>query len=118
MTAPNIVNVTSITGNTDVMVLTTESTGIVTNNLESGNVYKINALYIANVANAAATANVAVNRGVTEYRLAHLISIPATTTLDVISKAIYLEEGDSIRLQAGANVSLEAICSYEVLTDA
>jgi len=35
--------------------------------------------------------------------------------LDVISKSIYLEEGDTLRLTASANSDLEAVCSYEII---
>jgi hypothetical protein len=36
--------------------------------------------------------------------------------LDVISKSIYLEEGDDLRLTASANSDLEAVCSYEEIS--
>jgi hypothetical protein len=44
------------------------------------------------------------------------VSIPADATLDVISKSIYLEEGDELRLIASANSDLEAVCSYEEIS--
>jgi hypothetical protein len=47
------------------------------------------------------------------YEIAHTVSVPADATLDVISKSIYLEEGDELRLTASANSDLEAVCSYE-----
>ena len=49
MAAPNIVNVTTILGKTAVQQVTTSATAIVTNGAASGKVFKINALYIANV---------------------------------------------------------------------
>ena len=49
MAAPNIVNVTTITGKTSVLAVTTSATAIVTNSGSSGQVYKINALYVSNV---------------------------------------------------------------------
>ena len=49
MAAPNIVNVTTITGKTAVQAVGTSAASIVTNSAESGKVLKINALYVSNV---------------------------------------------------------------------
>lgn len=117
MAAPNIVNVTTIIGKTAVQAVTTSATAIVTNSAGSNKVFKVNALYIANVDGTnAADITVDVYRSTTPYRIASTISVPADTTLDVISKAIYLEEGDAVRLTASANGDLEAVCSYEEIS--
>ena len=117
MAAPNIVNVTTITGKTAVQQVTTVATAIVTNPAASNKVFKINALYIANVDGAAsADISVALVRSSVLYEIAHTIAVPADSTLDLISKAIYLEEGDEIRLTASANGDLEAVCSYEEIS--
>lgn len=117
MAAPNIVNVTTIIGKTAVLQVTTSATAIVTNPAASNKVFKINALYVANVDGAnAADISVALLRSAVSYELAHTISVPADSTLDVISKAIYLEEGDELRLTASANGDLEAVCSYEEIS--
>jgi hypothetical protein len=117
MAAPNIVNVTTITGKTAVQAVTTSATAIVTNTAGSNKVFKINALYIANV-DGTVDANITVDlfRSSTAYKLASTVTVPADATLDVISKAIYLEEGDSIRLTASVNGDLEALCSYEEIS--
>jgi len=117
MAAPNIVNVSTITGKTAVQAVGTSATAIVTNSAASGKVFKINALYVSNVdgtANAEVTLDLF--RSSTAYRLANTIVVPADATLDVISKAIYLEEGDSLRLTANVTGDLEAICSYEEIS--
>ena len=117
MAAPNIVNVTTILGKTAVQQVTTSATAIVTNGAASGKVLKINALYIANVDGAAAAdISVALFRSSVAYEIAHTVSVPADATLDVISKSIYLEEGDELRLTASANSDLEAVCSYEEIS--
>jgi len=114
MAAPNIANLTTITGKTAVQAVTTSATAIVTNSAASGKVLKINALYISNVnGSVAATVNVDLFRSSTAYRLGYLLNIPPGATLDAISKLIYLEEGDTLRLTASANTSIEAVCSYE-----
>lgn len=117
MTAPNIVNVTNIIGKTAVQIVGTTATAIVTNSAASGQVLKINALYVSNVDGAnAADIDVDLFRSSVAYRIARTISVPADATLDVISKPIYLEEGDSLRLTASAISDLEAVCSYEVIS--
>ena len=117
MAAPNIVNVTTILGKTAVQQVTTSATAIVTNGAASGKVFKINALYIANVDGAAAAdISVALFRSSVSYEIAHTVSVPPDATLDVISKSIYLEEGDELRLTASANSDLEAVCSYEEIS--
>ena len=117
MAAPNIVNVATITGKTAVMAVTTSATAIVTNSAASGKVFKVNALYVSNVDGAtAADVNVDIFRSSTAYHIAKTVSVPADATLDIISKSIYLEEGDSLRLTASANSDLEAVCSYEEIS--
>lgn len=117
MAAPNIVGVTTITGKTAVQVVTTSATAIVTNSAASGKVFKVNALYISNIDGTNnADINVDLFRSSTAYRIAYTISVPADATLDVISKSIYLEEGDALRLTASANSRLEAVCSYEEIS--
>lgn len=49
MTAPNIVNVATITGKTSGQLVGTNGTAIVSNPANSGKVLKINALYVSNV---------------------------------------------------------------------
>ena len=117
MTAPNIVNVVTITGKTAVLAVTTSATAIVTNSAASGKVFKVNALYVSNVDGTNnADLNVDIYRSSTAYHIAKTVNVPADATLDVISKSIYLEEGDTLRLTANANSDLEAVCSYEEIS--
>lgn len=118
MAAPNIVNVATITGKTAVLAATTTPTNIVSNAAGSNTVLKINTLSIANVnGTAAATVNASVFRSSVEYKLAHVISVPAGSTLVVLDKtnSIYLEEGDSLRVTASINSYLHAVSSYEII---
>ena len=117
MAAPNIVNVSTIIGKTAVQAVTTSATAIVTNSAASGKVFKVNALYVSNVDGTnAADINLDLYRSSTAYHIAKTVSVPADSTLDIISKSIYLEEGDSLRLTASANSDLEAVCSYEEIS--
>jgi ribosomal protein L18E len=117
MAAPNIVNVATITGKTAVQAVTTSATAIVSNTAASGKVFKVNALYVSNVDGTNnAEINVDIYRSSTAYHIGKTIVVPADATLDVISKAIYLEEGDALRLTANATSDLEAVCSYEEIS--
>tara|TARA_R110000803_G_scaffold14517_1_gene40339 strand:- start:953 stop:1318 length:366 start_codon:yes stop_codon:yes gene_type:complete len=121
MTAPNIVNTTTITAKTDVQAVGTSATAITTNSAASGQVYKINSILVANIDGTnAADITVDLFRGSTAYRLASTVSVPADSTLVVVSKdtAVYLEEGDAIRCTASAAGDLQALCSYEIINDA
>jgi hypothetical protein len=114
MAAPNIVNVTTIIGKTAVQAVGTSATAIVTNSAGSNKVFKVNALYVSN-SNGAVNADISVDvyRNSTAYHVAKTVTIPFDSTLDILTKSIYLEEGDALRLTASANTALEAVCSYE-----
>lgn len=117
MAAPNIVNVTTITGKTAVQAVGTSATAIVTNSSSSGKVFKINALYVSNVDGTNnAEVNVDLFRSSTAYHIAKTVVVPADASLDVLSKPVYLEEGDSLRLTANAASDIEAVCSYEEIS--
>lgn len=118
MANPNIVNVTDIRGKTSVLAVTTTITAIVSNSAASNEIFKINSLVISNI-HAADAADVTVDifRAAASFKVANTITIPANASLIVISKdtGIYLEEGDSLRVQASANTTLQAVCSYEII---
>lgn len=117
MAAPNIVDVTTIIGKTAVQAVGTSATAIVTNSAASGKVLKVNALYISNVDGTDnAEINIDIFRASTAYHIGKTIIVPADATLDVMSKSLYLEEGDTLRLTANAASDLEAVCSYEEIS--
>lgn len=117
MANPNIVNVTAIYGKTAVQSVTTSATAIVENSAGSNMVYKVNALYVANIDGTNnAEITVDIFRSSVAYRMVSTVVVPADAVLDVISKSIYLEEGDALRLTANANSDLQAICSYETIS--
>ena len=124
MSAPNIVNVSTITGKTAKVALTTTSaTTLVSNAASSNQVFKINMIQVANVDGTNAcdvTVDVhsAASGGGTAYSLASTISVPADASLVVLDKntAIYLEENTSITATAGTASDLEVLVSYEEIS--
>ena len=120
MSNPNIVNVINIAGNTGVQLVTTSATSIVTNGSGSGKIYKINAVIISNVdASNSATVTVDLYRGGTAYRIVNAVSVLSNSSFTPIDKSLclYLLEGDALRLTASANNRLEAICTWEEISD-
>ena len=124
MAQPNIVSVGTIYGNTAVAAVTNVSSNLVVNSVSSGQVLKINTLYISNIHATGNTAVVSASvlRTGVEYRVASNVNLSANSTLDVISKAIYLQEGDCLRISANstfasnANSLCEAVCSFEAIS--
>lgn len=117
MSAPNIVSVATISGKSAVQVVGTSAAAIISNSAGSGKVIKVNALYVGNVDTAAGyDLTVDFYRSSTAYRIMPTMTVPAKSMLDVFSKAIYLEEGDSLRLTANAASKLEAVASYEEIS--
>jgi len=121
MANPNIVNVTTIYGNTSSTSLTTTSaTSLVSNAAASGKVFKINSIVVANIDGTTAadiTINVysAAALGGTAYPIASTISVPADATLIVTDKttSFYLLENQSIGATAGTASDLVVTASWE-----
>jgi hypothetical protein len=105
---------TTLTGKTAVMAVTTTPTALITNSAASGKVLKVDQLLVTNINGTTnATVNVDIFRSSVAYDIAYLMTVPAGATLDIISNRIYLEEGDSLRLTASSNSYLDAVASYE-----
>lgn len=117
MAAPNVVNVTTIYGKTAVQAVGVSATAVVSNAAASGTLVKVNAIYISNIDTAAAyKITVDFYRSTTAYNIVYQVSIPVGAAMDVLSKAIYLEEGDTLRLTADTASKLQAVASYEVIS--
>jgi len=124
MAAPNIVNVSTITGKTGYVALsTTSATQLVSNAASSGKVFKINMIQVANVdgtnaCDVTVDLHSAAAAGGTAYSLISTASVAPDSSLVVLDKntAIYLEEDKSISVTAGTADDLEVIVSYEEIS--
>jgi hypothetical protein len=128
MANPNIVNVTTIYGNTTYLTPSaTTAVVLLPNAAASGKVYKINQIVATNV-NGSAAVNTTVSlytngavaqgsapSGGTAYPIASTISVPANAALIVTDKttAIYLQEGTSISVTSGTASGITYSISYE-----
>jgi hypothetical protein len=116
MANPNIVNVAGVLGRTVGSALSTSAAAIVSNSGGSNKIFKINSIIACNrdgVNNADVTVYATLD-GSARY-IAYQITVPAKSTLVVMSKdtAIYLEESDSITAFASASSDIDLIVSYE-----
>tara|TARA_R100001594_G_scaffold139328_1_gene183658 strand:+ start:352 stop:750 length:399 start_codon:yes stop_codon:yes gene_type:complete len=132
MANPNIVNVTSILGETTYLTpSSTSSVILLPNAASSGKVYKINQIVAANVDGSSAV-NTSVDiytdgsvaqgsaaSGGTAYPIVSTVSVPADASLIVVDKttAIYLMENTSIAVTSGTASKITYTISYEVIED-
>ena len=124
MTAPNIVNITSMLGKTDATSLTTTSpTSVLENAVGSGKVMRVSLIRAVNVdgsnaANITLTYYTQDNLGGTGMELVQSKSVTANTFFDVVTKdaPIYLEEDKSLGATASAANDLKIIVTYEEIT--
>jgi len=131
MANPNIVNVTSILGETTYLTpSSTSSVILLPNAASSGKVYKINQIVAANVDGSSAV-NTSVDiytdgsvaqgsaaSGGTAYPIVSTVSVPADASLIVADKttAIYLMENTSIAVTSGTASKITYTISYEVIS--
>lgn len=117
MANPNIVAVTTINGKTAVANVANTATELVVNTAGSDKVFKLNSLIISNIdGNTASEISVDIYRSNVAYHIARTISVPADSSLDLLSKSVYLEEGDTLRVTATSNNFLQVVCSYEEIS--
>lgn len=123
MANPNIVNVTSIYGNTSYLIPTgTTATTWTALTPAVGTVNKIDNIVASNVSNATASVTVSINSatggGGTAYRLAFQIAIPVNASLIICDKstAFYLGEAQSIVVTSTTSSAIELTASYEAIT--
>lgn len=124
MAAPNIVNVTTITGKTTYLTpANTNAAVLLANSASSNKVFKINTLVASNVdGTSAADVTVAINSNAagsgTGYPIASTISVPADASLIVIDKdnPFYLEEDKSIVVTSGTANDITFTISYEEIS--
>lgn len=118
MANPNIVNVSTIYGNTAIQTCTTTATNIVANPSSSNKILKINSLSVANINTTSSSVSVEVNQAGANVFIARSVVVPANSALVIIGKdsSIYLLENHSLQITAAANSVMHAVCSYEEIS--
>lgn len=124
MAAPNIVNVTTITGKTiTVTPSATTATLAIGNAAASGKVFKINSILAANT-DAAITVNTSVGTNTVadgsgiSSSIATAIPVPSGASLIIVDKstAFYLEENKSIVVTSSLANKMTFTISYEEIS--
>lgn len=117
MAAINIARLLTLNGRLGVANVTTTYTDLLTNASDSNALVKINTLSLCNYSASTANVSVDVYRSNVGYRLASAITVPVNSSLVAITKdsMIYLEEGDALRVWAGANNAIQAVVSYDYI---
>jgi hypothetical protein len=132
MANPNIVNVTQIYGQTTYLTpANTSNFVLVTNAVNSGNVFKLDQIVAANSTNTAANCtvmiytsggvvagNAVVVTSANAFPIASNISVPAFASLIVMDKttATYLLEDKAVIVASGTNNAISFSVSYEQIS--
>jgi hypothetical protein len=121
MANPNIVNVTTLTGNTTFLTpANTTANVLLSNAASSGLVFKVNNIVAANVDGTNAVDvtvsidNAAAGAG-TDFPIVSTVSVPADASLIVVDKTtgFYLMENQSITVTSGTASKITYTISYE-----
>ena len=133
MAAPNIVNVTTITGVTTFhagIAVTTGGKGalgittVVSNAASSGKVLKINSLVAASIGSTTGVTLQYFNHinhasAASTVSIGMTMAVPTFSTLAIITKdnSVYLEENTSLGIFAQPNTgTIDVVCSYEEIS--
>lgn len=129
MANPNLLNMTSATGNTTYITPSgTTAVVLLPNAAASGTIMRINQIIVSNTSVSAANATVAVYTngavaqgsapsGGTAYPVISAVAVPTGASLIAVDKttAIYLMEGTSISITSGTAGALTYTISYELI---
>ena len=123
MANPNIVNVTSIYGNTSYLIpANTSVTTWTALTPAAGTINKLGSIVASNVTGSAVpvtvSINSAINGGGIAYRIAYQINVPANASLIIVDKttALYVGEAQSIVVTVGTGAAIELTAAYEAIT--
>jgi hypothetical protein len=133
MANPNIVNVTSIYGNTAYVIpSTTSATATWTYNGTTaltgltpavGSVNRVTQITVSNATGSTASASIAISNNATyasgtPYYFAYQISVPANSSLTIMDKttSFYVTENQSVGVISGTASALQYTATFEVIT--
>ena len=118
MANPNLLNLTSVVGESSARTLTTSVNDLVANTASSNKLYRINSILVSNVDGTnAATVSIQFVRVSSIRYIALNINVPAQSSLVLLSKdsPLYLMEDDKLRGNASASLDLSVFISYDVM---
>jgi len=119
MAALNIVSVGTINAKSAGLALGTSAADLIAA-ISTSHVALVDSIYVSNVDGAVAeTCTITIIKsGPTTFYLAKVVSVPAGSTLIIVSKDdnVNLQEGDSIQALAGSASKLQAVASWKDLS--
>lgn len=119
MANPNLLAITSVTGNTILAEVTTISSNVLVNNAGSNQIFKVNEISLSNFTSSSTIfANVFHCRGTSRFYKIGNVNIPASSTLNLVGKdnSFYMLEGDYLQANLSANSSSHISVVFEVIS--
>lgn len=123
MANPNLINSSSIYGNTSYLIpSTTAATTWTALTPATNTINKIDNIVAANVTGSIATVTVSINSAAagagTAYRLIYQVPVPINASIVIVDKStsFYLGEAQSIVVTVGTASAIEFTASYEAIT--
>jgi hypothetical protein len=116
----NIVNVSTINGRTTGANLILTSSDIVNNAFGQSKTFKLNNIMLSSYS--ANTVNVAIDfvdysKSNTAFPLVYQLNVPSKATIEVLSRPVYLEEGDKLTARSFSEANnVVMVVSYEELS--
>lgn len=114
----NYLNLSNVFGKLAVANVTTVNQTILSNAANSNSLIRLNTILLCNVSNSTdGFANVSITSAANTRVVSVLQRIQNNTTAKIIKRdtAFYMQEGDSLTIQANANSLLHAVVSYEIV---
>jgi hypothetical protein len=115
MANPDLSKISSVYGKTS-GVLANGITTVLSNDSNSNQIYKVNALVVAGDSADALGCTIDVFDGASAKTYAKDIVVPSKSIVDfIVNKPIYIEEGKSLRITPQTNNKLNVTVSYEII---
>lgn len=110
-----MVNVATIYGNTGTLAVSSVTTNVVANPINSGYIYKVNLLTVSNISTNSYAVSAELNVAGSNTFIIKGVSVPANSSLSIIARDtnLYLLENTCIQMSSTQNSALQAICSWE-----
>lgn len=118
MANPNIVNVSTIYGNTGSLAVGTSYANVVQNPSSSNTLYKVNSLILTNACTATIYVSLQLNQAGTNTSITANVGAPPNASLVLLGKdtQIYLLENNSLQINASSASYVTAVCSWEQIS--
>lgn len=115
MAAPNLASATAVVnGKTAVLAATNTEADLIAA-VATGHCARVEAVYASNIhASTVGWVTLSHKRSGTTYRITYQLSVPLTASFNLLGgRILYLDEGDSLRVQSNASSNIEVVATYE-----